>query len=314
MSMATVASTIAAEIYSFYRTLRIVALKCRKQHGARAPASGSATGVTHSPFQAAQMRLEQKRNKEQLLAEYVAANGLEHLEPTKENFDAAIHYLYKLLLRDLRPPWLTHTFPQALPGNGVLSKYTRPCFLQWDCEAGRQLFGDAVAVLLADVTEAVNLELRGFLARPLYVCTSTRGSGGLMCMSVASMSQPIKHVEGRLHYRYGNCAKKEAGEPASGSLPLRVLHLYALVGTGGLTITPLHAKPVRLIVDAPLAIWAWGQGLPNDGRPCFDPLGVSPKRVRDSRGEHWRYSSAASDAIWCHAASYRGVPSAVWDT
>ena len=96
----------------------------------RAPASGSASAVTHSSFQAAQMRLEQKRNKEQLLAEYVAANGLEHLEPTKENFDAATRYPYKLLLRDLRPPWLAHTFPQALPGNAVLSKYTRSCFLQ----------------------------------------------------------------------------------------------------------------------------------------------------------------------------------------
>ena len=70
-------------MYSFYR----------QQHWARAPASGSATGVTHSPFQAAQMRLEQKRNKEQLLEEYVTANGLEHLEPTKENYDAAIRDL-----------------------------------------------------------------------------------------------------------------------------------------------------------------------------------------------------------------------------
>ena len=47
----------AAEIYSFYRTLRIVALKRRKQHRGRASASSSATGVTHSPFQAAQMGL-----------------------------------------------------------------------------------------------------------------------------------------------------------------------------------------------------------------------------------------------------------------
>ena len=174
---------------------------------------------------------------------------------------------------------------------------------------GSKLFGDAVAELLLDVTKAVDVELQGFLARPLYVCTSTRGSGSLMCMSVASMSQLIKHVEGRLHYRCGNCAKKEAGEPASGSLPLRVLHLYALVGAGGPDITPLHTKPVRLIVDGPPALWAWGRELSEDDRPCFNPLGVWPQRARDSRGEHWRYSSAASDAIWCHAGSYLGVPS-----
>ena len=191
----------------------------------------------------------------------------------------------------------------------MLSKCTHPTFLQWGWEAGSKLFGDAVADLLAVVSEAVNLELWGFLAPPLYVCMSTHGSGGLMCMSVASMSQLSKHVEGRLHYRCGNCATKEVGEPASGSLPLCVLHLYALVGTGGPTITPLQAKPVRLIVDAPPARWAWGQELPDDDRPCFDPLGVWPERARDSRGEHWRYSSAASDAIWCHAGPYRGVAS-----
>ncbi len=70
----------------------------------------------------------------------------------------------------------------------------RPSYLQWDCEAWSNLFGDAVVDLLADVTAAVNFELRGFLARPLYVCTSTRGSGGLMCMLVASTSQLIKYV------------------------------------------------------------------------------------------------------------------------
>ena len=170
----------AAQIYSFYRTLRLVAVKRRKGYGARAPASGSMTGITKSEFQAARMRLQHTPNKEQLLAEYATANELDHLDATKENVDAAIRYLHKVLLRDLRPPWLTHTFPQALPGNGVLSKYTRPSYLQWDCEKGSKLFGDAASDLLAVVAEAVNLELRGFLARPLYACISTNESGGLI--------------------------------------------------------------------------------------------------------------------------------------
>ena len=127
-------------------------------------------------------------------------------------------------------------------------------------------------------------------------------------MSVASMSQLIKHVEGRLHYRCGHCVKKEEGEPASGSLPLRVLHVYALVGAGGQALTPLHSKPVRLVVDAPPAKWAWGVKLRDDERSGFDSHGASPGRAQDSRGEHWRYSSAESDAIWYHAGSYRGEP------
>ena len=98
-----------------------------------------------------------------------------------------------------------------------------------------------------------------------------------MCMSVASMSQLIKHVEGRLHYRCGHCVKKDEGEPASGSLPLRVLHVYALVGAGGQALTPLHSKPVRLVVDAPPAKWAWGVKLRDDERSGFDSHGATAR-------------------------------------
>ena len=298
----------AAQIYSFYRTLRLVAVKRRKLHGAHGSASGSATGVTATEFQAARIRLEHTPNKHQLVAEYAAANELGELKATQENVNAAIRYLYKVLLRDLRPPWLTHTFPQALPGNNLLSKYTRPCFLQWDGEAGGKLFGEAVAKLLADAVAAVDLELRGFLARPLYVCTSTSGRDSLMCMSVASMSKLIMHREGRLHYRCGKCMAKDAGEPASGSSPLRVLHLYALVGTDGRALTPLHSRPVRLVVAAPPAQWAWGEQLREDDLPGLDSRGASPERGLDSRGEHWRYQAADSNAIWCYAGPYRGEP------
>ena len=298
----------AAQIYSFYRTLRLVAVKRRKLHGAHGAASGIATGVTATEFQAARIRLEHMPKKHQLVAEYAAANELGELKATQENVNVAIRYLYKVLLRDLRPPWLTHTFPQALPGNNLLSKYTRPCFLQWDGEAGGKLFGEAVAKLLADAVAAVDLELRGFLARPLYVCTSTSGRDSLMCMSVASMSKLIMHREGRLHYRCGKCMAKDAGEPASGSSPLRVLHLYALVGTDGPALTPLHSRPVRLVVAAPPAQWAWGEQLREDDLPGLDSRGASPERGLDSRGEHWRYQAADSNAIWCYAGPYRGEP------
>ena len=298
----------AAQIYSFYRTLRLVAVKRRKLHGAHGPASGSATGVTATEFRAARIRLEHTPNKHQLVAEYAAANELGELKATEENVNVAIRYLYKVLLRDLRPPWLAHTFPQALPGNNLLSKYTRPCFLQWDGEAGSKLFGEAVAKLLADAVAAVDLELRGFLARPLYVCTSTSGRDRLMCMSVASMSKLIMHREGRLHYRCGKCMAKAAGEPASGSSLLRVLHLYGLVGTDGPALTPLHSRLVRLVVAAPPAQWAWGEQFREDDLPDLDSRGASPERGSDSRGVHWRYQAADSNAIWCYAGPYRGEP------
>ena len=158
--------------------------------------------------------------------------------------------------------------------------------------------------------EAKSENLHGccLYARPLYVCTSTSGRDSLMCMSVASMSKLIMHREGRLHYRCGKCMAKDAGEPASGSSPLRVLHLYALVGTDGPALTPLHSRPVRLVVAAPPAQWAWGEQLREDDLPGLDSRGASPERGLDSRGEHWRYQAADSNAIWCYAGPYRGEP------
>ena len=130
-----------------------------------------------------------------------------------------------------------------------------------------------------------------------------------MCMSVASMSKLITHAEGRLHYPCGNCVQKDEGEPTSGSFPLRVLHLYALVGADGQAPTPLHSKPVRLVVTAPPADWAWGTHHVWPDRPRSDSPCASPERSKDWRGWHWRYRLSESDAIWRHSGPYLGEPS-----
>ena len=175
------------------------------------------------------------------------------------------------------------------------------------CERGvRIVFGVRVAEKICDKVLTLNLELRGFLARPLYVCTA--GEYGRMCMSVASMSKLIMHSEGRQHYRCGNCAAEDWGEPASGSLPLRVLHLYALVGAGDSAPTPLHMRPVRLVLTAPPAQWAWGVDPLTDDLRDLDMDAVSPELGHDSRGRHWRYNEDDSRAIWLRAGPYRGEP------
>ena len=88
-------------------------------------------------------------------------------------------------------------------------------------------------------------------------------------------------------YRCGKCAAKDGGEPASGSLPLRVLHLYALVGTGGSAPTPLHMRPVRLVLAAPPPQWAWGKHQTSGDLRGFDAPAASPEPGLDSRGAHW---------------------------
>ena len=91
-------------------------------------------------------------------------------------------------------------------------------FLQWHAGEGTELFGESVATRISLHVGSVGLELRGFLARPLYVCTASSGSNGEMCMSLASMSQLVKHTEGRREYRCRKCAKK----PVRWSQPLAV--------------------------------------------------------------------------------------------
>ena len=94
----------AAQIYGFYRTLPLVAVKRRQGHGMMASSRSGATGLTHNPLQACRMRLEQMPRKDQLLAEYAAVNNLGSLEPSKKNIDAAIRFMHRIILRDLSPP------------------------------------------------------------------------------------------------------------------------------------------------------------------------------------------------------------------
>ena len=101
----------------------------------------------------------------------------------------------------------------------------------------------------------------------------------------------------RQHYRCRKCAENASErEPASSSLPLRVLHLYALVGTSGPAPTPLHMQPVRLVVTAPPPEWAWGLDDVTDvfagGRSA-----ALPQQGRDSVGAHWRFNKPGSEAI-----------------
>ena len=79
----------------------------------------------------------------------------------------------------------------------MLSRYTRPSFLQWESSLGDLLLGQEVSELIGDTARAVDVHVAGYLARPLYVCTNTRPeSKNKMCMSTASMSRFIEQADG----------------------------------------------------------------------------------------------------------------------
>ena len=262
--------------------------------------------MTGSSLQPAQIRHNLLTNKEQLVEEYAEANGLGELDATRQNVDAAIRYMHKILLADLRPPWATHTFPQAVPGDGVLSRYIRPSFMQWDSVLGAKLLGTKVWELVGDAAAAVDVTVAGYLARPLYVCTNAKPSSEHgMCMSIASMSRFVQQAPGQVHYRCSACVAKSAGVPVSDSAPLRVLHLYALIATRDDGATPMRMKPVRLVVHAPPDTWKWGASAPAPGRAPGSLQDVEMAHPTQS-GALFLYNKKESDALWSWSSFYRG--------
>ena len=162
------------------------------------------------------------------------------------------------------------------------------------------LFGKHVKAIPSNVATAVSVEVAGVLARPLYVCMDR--SGPEPCMAVASMSEFIQQVPGRKQYRCSECMKRT---PVSDSVPLRVLHLYALVAASDSGLTPLRMKQVRLVLTAPPDTWTWGSDV-QSGQALPATWQAQPTLIKDTRGTHWRYSQAESDAIWVAAGPFRG--------
>jgi hypothetical protein len=196
----------AATIHYFYRTLHIVALKRRPGKSGKSKRPETVVGTTGSSLQASKIKSALQTEEENMVQEYsfIIGHVGEVAEAYKKDmFAAAVRYMHMILLQDLRPPWLTHKFPQALPGDGVLSRYTRPSFLTWSVESANVLFGEKVMTPLGQVAEAVSVSVAGILARPLYLCTGQIQSAKKkpeLCMALASMSHsynkkvPWSHV------------------------------------------------------------------------------------------------------------------------
>ena len=193
---------------------------------------------------------------------------------------------------------------KAVPGDGVLSRYTRPSFLQWESALGALLLGTKVCQLIGDAARAVDVEVAGYLARPLYVCTNASPkSKNEMCMSIASMSRFVQQAPGQVHYRCSDCVAKSAGVPVSDSTPLRVLHLYALIYTKDGDFTPMRMRPVRLVVCAPPDTCRWGGTVTAN---LQDESMANPTQATERRSDFFQYNKEESDALWSRSSCFRG--------
>jgi hypothetical protein len=210
----------------------------------------------------------------------------------------------------MRPPWADWKFPQALPGDGTLARYTRPQFLQWLEPDARIVFGDAVMSALQRVAALASFEAVGVLARPMYVCTKRREKKAaqknpqLLCMATAAMSPLTKLTGERKEYRCAKC--RDAGEaPVSGSVPLRVLRLYVMVRAADGLPTPMRMKPLSVILEMPPPEFAWGRE-----HTVVETASLTTARPIQTKAElnqvAYQYNRDDSAAIWLSAGAFRG--------
>ncbi len=230
--------------------------------------------------------------------------------PTRGSAD----FVHLVLLRDLTPPWVRQPFPQALPGDSLLSQFTRPSFLCWpECDAD-MVFGSRVSGLLRESAARVRKQFAGAVARPLYQCTEV--VDGHMCSNVASMSRFMDKPRGRPPYRCRGCAEraKRAGDaPGSASASLRVLWAYPMVEDPEGQPTPLHVtEPVRLLLHAPPPTWRWTTTHRAADLVEATPAPVAGALARGGRRERLHaYTEAESDALWLRSEPFKAQPLAL---
>jgi len=291
----------AAQIYYLYRSMRIVAVKRRKHVPGGPPnqafpmTGGHAAGTAPTV-----VKQEAAGAKTHLVQEYATLLGLHvptSVHEINRMFDAAVQYIHVNLLQDLSPPWLDKNFPQALPGDGVLSRYLKPCFLKWDMASAVPLFGETITRTLSHAAQSLGLTAVFIVGRPLYVCTQPWRSG--VCMRMAAMSPLMEQRADQKCFMCAWCKKNNSGLPTTGERPRRVIQLYLQVRLGGGAITPMRTSPLRIMLHAPLAAWGTGKDLPSKS-----PLLVAdPEKVSDKFRVHFSFNQVDSERLWLHAVS-----------
>jgi len=240
-------------------------------------------------------------HKEDLVQEYRTLLGLAEPQSDHERrrmFDAAVQYIHLNLLQDLSPPWLEHEFPQALPGDGVLSRYLKPCFLRWDIACASKLLGDVITRTLVHCAVSVGLEAVSIVGRPLYVCTQPRKDG--ICMALAAMSHLMEQRSKHRPFVCSWCKKNNVDVSASdSSRPRRVLQLYLQVLSPGGGITFMRTSPLYIMVAAPSSDWGISLELPTDGTLP----GANPEKVKDKTLVKYKFNETDSERLWLHAVS-----------
>ena len=297
----------AAEIYSLYRILRVVCLKRRKD---RCSARGGqpSTGSRVSGMAGAAVRREFKSSKDLLIDEYATLMaqtlpGDNDQEAREALFQKAVQYIHLNLLQDLSPPWIEREFSQALPGNGVLSRYLKPTFVRWPFPKLSLLFGEDVLETWRHRCHCVGLELVALVGRPLYTCSCTLPNGKV-CGAIAAMSPLVQKREDNRPFMCKRCATKQPREHQA--LPvMRMVRLYAQVEVQD-KVVAMRTVPMHILIHAPKNDAAWGIGheVPND---MLNITMAQPTKLKSFHQSGYKYNEKESQNIWIHATHFQHV-------
>ena len=200
-------------------------------------------------------------------------------------------------------PWIDHQFSQALPGDGVFSRYLKPIFLRWTLDKIGILFGQKVLRTWKHKCECVDLKLGAVAGRPLYVCTRSKEDGQI-CGKLAAMSPLMKQRQKHRHFVCKDCACKDPGKHQA--LPvLRLVRLYSQVRMDDRCLA-MRSAPMRILVHAPRddTVWGIGHQAPDELRD-IDP--ASPKATRILGGLAFTYNDTESHKIWKYAAHFQDL-------
>jgi hypothetical protein len=299
-----------AEIYSLYRTLRVVVLKRRKD---RCSASSgvlgrSSTGSSLSGMAGASVKRELKSSKDLLIEEYstLMAQSLPDKndgEGRETVFNKAVQYIHLNLLQDLSPPWIDRQFSQALPGNGVLCRYLKPTFVVWPVAIVEMLLGKVVMEKWSQRCRNVGLHFVALVGRPLYMCSCTLPNGKV-CGAIAAMSPLLQQREPNRPFVCKRCANRQPH--AHQALPvLRLLRLYAQVKVHD-KVVAMRSMPMHILIHAPRTTAAWGVGheLPADALPITI---ASPTKLQLFHDTGFKYNNMESQNIWVYATHFQHV-------
>ena len=298
------------EIYTFYRCLRIVTLKRRKN---RSGGHGSTRNVAAGLADRCVLR-EHDDWKESLIEEYATLRGEDvpargDKATNSRMFKAAVQFIHVNLLQDLSPPWIDHNFPQALPGDGVLARYMKPTFLRWPRDIVGTLFGREVFETWSKECQAAGLELGAVLGRPLYVCTRTRPCGEV-CGAMAAMSPLMEQREKHKEFVCQDCAGRNAPREDRALPVLRLIRIYLQVRVEDRWLA-MRSAPMHILLHAPLddSMWGFGHTSPGltDTTLLLEPARPANLELEITNRTGWRYTARESNNIWLYSTHQQGA-------